>query len=103
MLDLPWPIGDRYFTVRLVEEPATGGGFWFRFSYVDGTGNIKDTRGHWLIVPWHDGSRVTYALWTDPGGMIPKWAVSRASRQTLPDVIVALRDRVEERERPAVR
>jgi hypothetical protein len=33
-------------------------------------------------------------LWTDPGGAIPMWAVNRASRRTLPQVVVALRDRV---------
>jgi hypothetical protein len=93
-LDLPWPIGDRHFTVRLVEQREKDGSYRFNFNYVPGSGNILDTRGHWLIEPWHGGSRVTYSLWTDPGGMIPKWAVNRASRQTLPDVIVALRDRV---------
>jgi len=93
-LDLPWPIGDRHFTVRLVERYEKDGSYRFDFDYVPGSGNIEDTRGHWLIEPWHGGSRVTYALWTDPGGMIPKWAVNRASRQTLPGVIEALRDRV---------
>jgi hypothetical protein len=97
VLDLPWPIGNRYFTVRLVEERDASGDYWFRFTYVEGSGNVKDTRGHWLIEPWHGGSRVTYALWSDPGGMIPKWAVNRTSRQTLPEVVVALRDRVRKR------
>jgi hypothetical protein len=93
-LDLPWPIGNRHFTVRLVEEKSKDGGYWFRFDYVEGSGNIEDTHGHWSIEPWNGGSRVAYVLWTDPGGAIPMWAVNRASRRTLPQVVVALRDRV---------
>jgi hypothetical protein len=98
-LDLPWPIGDRHFTVRLIEEKSQDGGYWFRFDYVKGSGNVEDTRGHWSIEPWRGGSRVAYVLWTDPGGMLPKWAINRASRRTLPEVVVALRDRVLNRQR----
>jgi len=94
VLDLPWPVGDRHFTVRLVEERSEDGSYWFKFYYVKGSGNVLDTRGHWLIEPWQGGSRVTYLLWSDPGGAIPKWALNRVSRRTLPEVVVALRDRV---------
>ncbi len=93
-LDLPWPIGDRHFTVRLVEERSQDGGYSFKFDYVKGSGNIEDTRGHWSIEPWKGGSLVSYLLWTDPGGVVPMWAVNRASRRSLPEVVVALRDRV---------
>jgi len=96
-LDLPWPIGDRHFIVRLVEKKSKEGVYRFDFDYVKGSGNVDDTRGHWLIEPWKNGSRVTYALWCDPGGAIPNWAVNRATRRTLPLVIVALRDRVLDR------
>jgi len=96
-LDLPWPIGDRNFIVRLIEKKSKDGGYRFDFDYVKGSGNVEDTRGHWLIEPWKNGSRVTYALWCDPGGAVPMWAVNRASRRTLPLVIVALRDRVLDR------
>ena len=97
MLDLPFPIGDRYFTIRLTEDRSDDGTYRLDFSYVKDTGNIKDTHGHWLVEPWRGGSRATYVLWTDPGGALPKWAVNRASRRTLPDVVAALRDRVRER------
>lgn len=93
-LDLPFPIGDRHFTIRLVERRLYPDGYQLDFSYVPGSGNVEDTRGHWLIEPWRDGSLVSYVLWTDPGGAIPKWAVNRAARRTLPDVMRALRDRV---------
>jgi hypothetical protein len=93
-LDLPWPIGNRHFTVRLVEERSEDGGYSFKFDYVKGSGNVEDTRGHWSIEPWKGGSRVAYVLWTDPGGAIPKWALNRASRRTLPEVVTALRERV---------
>ena len=93
-VDLPWPIGDRHFTVRLVEERSKDGGYSFKFDYVKGSGNVEDTRGYWTIEPWNGGSRVSYVLWTDPGGAIPKWALNRVSRRTLPEVVVALRERV---------
>ena len=93
-LDLPFPIGDRHFTIRLHEERSEEGVHRLGFTYVKGSGNVVDTRGYWLIEPWREGSRVTYVLWTDPGGAIPKWAINRASRRTLPQVVTALRDRV---------
>jgi hypothetical protein len=93
-LNLPFPIGDRHFTIQIWQEYTGDATMRLSFSYVPGSGNVKDTRGHWLIEPWRSGSRVTYVLWTDPGGAIPKWAVNRASRRTLPEVVSALRERV---------
>lgn len=96
-LDLPFPIGDRHFTISLNEERSDEGAYRLGFTYVPGSGNVDGTRGHWLVEPWRGGSRVTYVLWSDPGGAIPKWAINRASRKTLPDVMRALRQRVLER------
>jgi hypothetical protein len=96
-LDLPFPIGNRHFTIQLTEKRTDDGGFRLDFSYVPGSGNVKDTRGHWSVEPWRGGSLVAYVLWSDPGGAIPKWAVNRAARRTLPDVMDALRRRVLER------
>jgi hypothetical protein len=97
VLELPFPIGDRRFTIRLRSESLDGGTLRLSWTYVPGSGNVEDTRGYWLVEPWHGGSRVTYVLWSDPGGVIPKWAVNRASRRTLPRVVEALRERVLER------
>lgn len=97
VLELPFPIGDRRFTIRLLSESLENGTLRLSWTYVPGSGNVKDTRGYWLVEPWRNGSRVTYVLWSDPGGAIPKWAVNRASRRTLPRVVEALRERVLER------
>jgi hypothetical protein len=96
-LELPFPIGDRQFTITLVEERSPDGSRKLIFDYVEGSGNIAETHGHWLVEPWRDGTLATYVLWSDPGGAIPKWAVNRASRRTLPDVVRALRARVVDR------
>ncbi len=91
---LPFPLVDRNYTVRLEESPVGDEGWVLLWSYVEGSGNVKDTRGGWLVEAIESGSRVTYHVFTDPGGLIPKWAVNKLSLRTLPDVLRALADRV---------
>ncbi|MBF5041316.1 MULTISPECIES: START domain-containing protein [Myxococcaceae] len=52
--------------------------------------------GFWLLEPMDGGARtrVTYSLYTDPGGSVPRWIVNRANRSSLPEVLRALRREV---------
>ena len=107
-LNLPFPIRDRHYTVRLFESSVGDGSWSLSWTYVLGSGNIEDTRGSWLLEPRAEGTLVTYRVSTDPGGMIPNWAYSRVSRRTLPAVLRAVGRRVQRRvqqraqERPEV-
>ncbi|MDE2690123.1 MAG: hypothetical protein OXI49_06365 [Acidobacteriota bacterium] len=97
-LDMPFPVEDRRYTVR-VETGAigtgVGAGWQARWTYVEGSGNIRESRGSWTLIPVSaDRTVVVYRLLTDPGGRLPAWVVDYAAPRTLRQVLNAVRDRV---------
>lgn len=54
---------------------------------------LKTNDGFWLLEPKDGGKRtfVTYYLFTDPGGSIPKFLVNSANSSAVPDVFRAIR------------
>ena len=97
-LDMPFPVEDRRYTVR-VETGAvatgTGAGWQARWAYVEGSGNIRESRGSWTLIPVSAQSTVVvYRVLTDPGGRLPAWVVDYAAPRTLRRVLGAVRDRV---------
>lgn len=106
-LDLPGVMKDRHFVVRVFTEHDLEGvpghhRIWWtalpRRLYEDFVSErerthgrplyIATTEGSWEIEPLHRGSlRVTYRLFTDPGGAIPGWLASLGNRSSLPDVL----------------
>ena len=98
VLDMPFPIEDRRYTVR-VETGAVGNGdgagWQARWTYVEGSGNIRESRGSWTLIPVSaDRTVVVYRLLTDPGGRLPAWVVDHAAPRALRRVLSALRGRV---------
>lgn len=97
VLDLPFPIRNRYYTIRLEthrreEHPDRLEIAW---TYVPGSGNVKENEGAWTLVRLSaNRTLAVYRVYTDPGGLIPKWALNRVTRRTLPEVIEAIRRRV---------
>ena len=97
-LDMPFPVEDRRYTVR-VETGAigtgAGAGWQARWTYVEGSGNIRESRGSWTLIPVSaERTLVVYRLLTDPGGRLPAWVVDYAAPRTLRQVLNAVRDRV---------
>ena len=97
-LDFPFPIGDRYYKLhilRTVENTDRGKVFTSTWTYVRGSGNIKDTYGSWTLREYDkDKALVIYVCCTDPGGSLPKWALNMATTISLPRVIDRVRQRV---------
>ena len=96
ILDMPFPVEDRRYTVR-VETGAigTGAGWQARWTNVEGSGNIRESRGSWTLIPVSaERTVVVYRLLTDPGGRLPAWIVDRAAPRALRRVLRAVRDRV---------
>ncbi len=97
--EIPWPIADRRFQTRAQWEFTTIDGreaFVDQFEYIDGTGNIDDTFGYWLMVEYADDPEYThlkYVVYADPGIAVPAFIVRWATRNALPDVIEALVER----------
>ena len=97
-LDLPFPLNDRHYTVRLRERSLADHGWELSWQYVEGSGNVDDTQGSWLLQPWGDATLLTYRTITDPGGMIPKWVSGRISKRTFPKLVRAVEKRAAELE-----
>ena len=97
-LDFPFPIGDRYYKLHIlntIENTNKGKVFKSAWTYVKGSGNIKDTYGSWILEEYGQGKTLaTYVVCTDPGGGIPKWALNMATKISLPQVIDRVRQRV---------
>ncbi len=100
-LSLPFPITDRYYSVRIVNSIRGEGAerVWeSAWTYVQGSGNINETRGAWILTEGGPGKTlVLYRVFTDPGGLIPLWAYNLATRQSLPDLLESVERRARER------
>ncbi len=54
--------------------------------------------GYWLFEPINNGARtrVSYYVYTDPGGMVPEWIANKANLIAVPRLMNALRERVKD-------
>lgn len=98
VLDMPFPVEDRRYTVRVETgaiKTGAGTGWRARWSYVKGSGNIEGSTGSWNLIPL-DSQRtlVIYRVITDPGGAVPAWIVNYTAPRSLRRVLEAVRDRV---------
>jgi uncharacterized membrane protein len=98
-------VDKREFIIRIVDESdwkegkgflktawtvATEGGPPER----EGVVRVKLNNGYWLLEPREEGKKtfVTYYLYTDPGGALPRWIADRANKTSVPDVLRAVRE-----------
>jgi len=98
VLDMPFPVEDRRYTVRVetgAVETGAGTGWQARWTYVEGSGNVRESSGSWTLIPL-DAERtvVVYRLLTDPGGRLPAWIVDFTAPRALRRVLAAVRERV---------
>ena len=93
-LSLPFPIADRHYTIRIVNTlpDEQGARIWqSAWTYVAASGNVKETRGAWMVTEAGTGKAILYyRVYTDPGGMVPAWASNMATRRALPDLLEAV-------------
>jgi hypothetical protein len=98
--DTPWPMDDRDWEVFAQGGPQQMDGvdvILLTWQHVPGTGNVVDTQGYWLLIPWGaDGSQtlVRYRLRVDLGTWLPDFLMSWATENFLPNKIENLRSRV---------
>jgi hypothetical protein len=65
------------------------------WTYVPGSGNVKDHHGSWTLAAAPKGATLaTLRLYTDPGGFIPSGAMDRGTSETLPWIFHGLRQHV---------
>jgi ribosome-associated toxin RatA of RatAB toxin-antitoxin module len=98
-LELPFPVGRRSYRVRVrsrVERTAGATVWHIDWTYVPGSGNVKDHHGSWTLTAAGSGATLaTLRLYTDPGGMIPARAMDRGTVETLPWIFHGLRQHVQ--------
>ena len=104
-LDFPFPISNRYYTIKLTANDPAAVGALFRVDWqladdlpnpAKGEGEpVLTNKGFWKLEALGDGRRthVTYYIHTDPGGALPAWIVNLANNAAVPKVIEAVRQR----------
>jgi hypothetical protein len=97
-LALPFPLGKRYYKIAArsaVPDPGEAPAWRVWWRYLPGTGNVADHRGWWVLAPYGRGKTLgTCALYTDPGGGLPSWAVHLGTAETMPYVFGGLRQQI---------
>src|SRR3954454_6853230 len=94
VMKLPAPTGERRYKVR-IRQRAAGGTWTIDWTYVPGSGNVKDHHGSWTLTALGPGRTLAVLrLYTDPGGFTPGWAVERGTAETIPWIFHGLRQQV---------
>lgn len=98
--DTPWPMENRVWTVNAWGGETQIDGLdvlvsvW---SYVPDSGNLNDTQGYWLLIPWGDNGEKTlvrYHLRVDLGTILPDFLLEWSTENFLPAKVNDLRSRV---------
>lgn len=96
--DTPWPMENREWVIRASDERVQVDGMDVNlsvFEYVQGSGNLVDVQGYWLLLPWgDDGSQslVRYHVAIDLGTWLPDFLLEWSTENFLPMKIQGLRD-----------
>jgi len=97
-LALPFPLGRRYYRLkaRIAVEAEGAARVWRTWwTYVPGSGNVADHYGWWVLVPAAaNRTLAACALYTDPGGSTPAWALHRGTAETMPYIFSGLRQQI---------
>ncbi|RAL24888.1 hypothetical protein DL240_01380 [Lujinxingia litoralis] len=94
---VPFPARDRDGHFNVHNHTRTLGGvesFVSTFSYIEGSGNMGDMFGYWILQPYGPNNEHTlmrHVLNVDIGGWLPDFLVRWATRRTLPDMVLGAR------------
>lgn len=90
--NLPWPLKDRYYILKIERIPEKYTFHWTQF-----IGNTKVNNGSWELMPFKGSKLKTlaiYTLYTDPGLSVSSSLMHIAMKVSLPGTIKAVRKRV---------
>jgi hypothetical protein len=98
----PWPVSDRDVVLRSRRTQLEGGGIRVDFEKteeldVEAVDTVRMNRleGYYEMRPVDGGTRVEYRVDSDPGGRLPSWLVTRASKNLPFFTLRNLRERAE--------
>lgn len=98
--NLPFPLSRRTWSINLYNRAETVAGiesYVSTWTYIEGSGNMNDNQGYWLIQPHptDDGaSLVRYEFIADTGIRAPDGIERNQTQRTLPGIIEGLRIRI---------
>lgn len=90
--NLPWPLKDRYYILKMSLSPENHSFYWTLF-----IGNTKINDGSWELMPFSGSKRKTlaiYTLCTDPGISVSSALMHLALKTKLPGTVKALRKKI---------
>lgn len=91
LIGLPWPLGDRNFTLDVWAVPEEKHIEW---KLVEG--DVKEFRGSYAVTPWGENQTlVSYQVETDLNTWVPPVILSWAQGRTIPNVITMARKDLE--------
>jgi hypothetical protein len=94
--DLPFPLRDRRYDVRIGSAPDGAGGRTISWASVPGSGNVASARGSFTLSPRGPaGTLVVFRTATDPGDATSRFLLERALRESLAWVLDGLRQQVD--------
>ncbi|MCA9494012.1 MAG: hypothetical protein KC621_28990 [Myxococcales bacterium] len=86
--DLPWPVTDRVWQIDSHVEDRGDGEVWVPFALVEGSGNVTEMHGSYLLTALPDGrAHVRYEATVDIGFWIPDPLAQWATRRVLPAIL----------------
>lgn len=95
--DTPWPMDDREWVLRAAGGPTQVDGvdvILSTWAYVPDSGNLVDTTGFYLAIPWgSDGTQtlLRYRIQVDLGTWLPDFLLTWSQENFLPNKIVNIR------------
>ena len=101
-LVFPWPISNRYYTIELTPDTTQAHLGHYAVSWTLSNEEMAEEKGvqlqindgYWRFCAAADNlTFVEYYIHTDPGGLLPQWAVNQANTQAVIEVIQALQKR----------
>jgi hypothetical protein len=94
-VDLPWPLGDRWYILNMVRDESQTAQYRYSASWSLVIGNLRENRGEVRLEPFgKQKTLLIYRLTTDPGGIIPPFFVKRGTYIALPRIVADVRKRV---------
>ncbi|WP_256717964.1 START domain-containing protein [Shewanella sp. UCD-KL12] len=100
-------VSQRDYTLLIANEVNSEQGHYYRYwtqknefgpAPIDGVVRLTICDGSWELTATEDGgTRVTYWLYTDPGGSIPSWLANKANRSGLYDIVFAIEKRAQDK------
>jgi hypothetical protein len=100
---VPFPARNRHGHFRVHNRTTTVGGvesFVSSFAYIEGSGNLEDMFGYWILQPYganEEHTLLKHVLNVDIGGFLPGALVRWATRRTLPDTVIGIREQLNSR------